>query len=398
MMHKCCDGIFQILNKAIVFKKKDTPVTPSYKNVTTRNMKKAYSKNSLNTPSTSPPNSETKAASIFRTTTQHYFADLKPKTLAHYLQEDPVTSLLMQPTQETFGLFSDVESNSSEIEVQQLSKNNNLNRRNSLDINPYKLPNDLELKLKCLDRKNPKTTISTRRPPTQQREEDANRSSDLKAVCNDILKNLKDTGSLDTILALHKPSKIDQINYRSPHYKMNARGKFCEKVAKSHPFSVLIDIICKFIGGQAALELYSGTGFLAKLLDLREIKIFATDTYPSNCKQTWLYYKVKTQDAVAAVKTHSNAGVLIINWHANKRSDAADALLEFKGDKLVCIGESGTSFFGLKRCCADDRFFEILERDWDKDSNWEKQKKEDSTVDILKCLGMGESLYFFTRK
>lgn len=78
---------------------------------------------------------------------------------------------------------------------------------------------------------------------------------------------------------------------------------------------------------------------------------------------------VEVLPACAAIQKYPSE-VLYLSWPTYNHSWAQEALVEFKGDWLVYVGEEPGG------CCADESFFEVLEKEWtekpfcDEQHNW----------------------------
>ena len=73
-----------------------------------------------------------------------------------------------------------------------------------------------------------------------------------------------------------------------------------------------------------------------------------------------IYYPVESLSAVDAVKKYQTETLLTI-WPSYDDSYAFDALTEFKGKRVVYVGE------GSGGCTADDNFHNLLSEKWNLD-------------------------------
>jgi hypothetical protein len=69
------------------------------------------------------------------------------------------------------------------------------------------------------------------------------------------------------------------------------------------------------------------------------------------------YFPLNRSDTIRAVKDHPGRALMLC-WPNYSHPWAAQALTAYKGDLLIYIGE------GEGGCCADDDFFELLDRNW----------------------------------
>lgn len=112
-----------------------------------------------------------------------------------------------------------------------------------------------------------------------------------------------------------------------------------------------------FIGEGNALEVCGGLGFISYLLASNGIDIVCTDKMVSH-HQSWqsTWYPVIKMDAVEAVQTYRR-DCLICSWAPLYSTFLWDCIKEFKGDKMIIIGENQGG-------CTGNPGYDELSLDW----------------------------------
>ena len=141
------------------------------------------------------------------------------------------------------------------------------------------------------------------------------------------------------------------------------------KISWSIPTIKAVNEIYEFVNNSGELpnnnrilEVGAGTGLWSRLLNLKGVNVKATDigsvgNYFNYDNKTSIFYPIEFINGVEAVKEYSDYNVLFMSW-PSMNALAHDTLKDFKGDKLIYIGE------GQGGCTADDNFFELLDRQW----------------------------------
>jgi hypothetical protein len=162
-------------------------------------------------------------------------------------------------------------------------------------------------------------------------------------------------------------------------------GFFRSNFSFAIPSILAVKEICAFAGSEQILEVGSGLGLWASLIQLNGGKIIPTDSFTTNgTVPEKTFIPVIEIDAVKAVEEFPSS-VLMLCWPTLGKRFAANSLEAFKGDKLVYIGE------GADGCCADYRFFEILDKEWECDYR-------NMMISIPSWHHIYDNLYFYTRK
>lgn len=153
-----------------------------------------------------------------------------------------------------------------------------------------------------------------------------------------------------------------------------------------------IELLRKFA---PILELGSGTGYWAYELRKAGVEIVATDPYPVTRKvegserkkhnrysfqRTWT--NIEMLDGIQAIRRYPQYRTLMLVWPNYNHSWAANALSWFKGEHVIYVGGGGGGR------TADDRFHQLLERDW-------SQIEE---VAIPQFYGLHDRLMIFKRR
>lgn len=153
---------------------------------------------------------------------------------------------------------------------------------------------------------------------------------------------------------------IDGLTYkRNTKQNYIDRYFFTNNLSWAIPTIHAIKSIVEFADSDQILEIACGLGLWAGMIEACGGNIITSDPFTShNTSQDKCFLSnVHLLDAVTAVKTFET-NVLFVCWPSYDSSYAHDALKEFKGNKLVYIGE------GYSGCTADDNFHELLQREW----------------------------------
>ncbi len=160
------------------------------------------------------------------------------------------------------------------------------------------------------------------------------------------------------------------------------RSSFTSNFSWAIPSISAIHKICEFAADQPILEVGSGLGLWAGLIQARGGKIIPTDsftTHGTSMDRTFIH--VQQMDGVSAVK-NIQTPVLFMCWPGYRDPMAENALRTFTGDKFIFVGE------GHDGCTATEEFFDLLYKDW--------EYVEDS--EIPSWGGIYDSLSFYIRK
>lgn len=171
---------------------------------------------------------------------------------------------------------------------------------------------------------------------------------------------------------------------RSFHQEWSRRDAFVKTYSWAVPSPEAITAIAEFVGSSRVVEMNSGRGLWAHLLQHAGVNIIATDINSS--LSTLTFTQVQPVEATAAIQQYLEPnGVIMTCWPDYCMSYATDALkwaLEnSRVTKVIYIGEWGG-------CTGDDELHEILEREF----------TQVARIDIPQWYGIHDSLYLFQKK
>lgn len=180
-----------------------------------------------------------------------------------------------------------------------------------------------------------------------------------------------------------KLEKFFQIQDSYSKTAFFARDAFVENFSWAVPSTKAIQEICNFAAGELILEVGAGNCFWAFLIRKNGQRIVASDdlsSLGSTTDNSFIpeMFVMNGVDAIQRFQTN----VLFMCWPGFEDPMAANCLRAFTGNKFIYIGE------GRDGCTADDEFFDLLEKDWNKVGH----------VDIPTWVGIHDSLSFYERK
>lgn len=137
------------------------------------------------------------------------------------------------------------------------------------------------------------------------------------------------------------------------------------------------EAISEIVKYSPIIEIGAGNGYWANLIEQAGGSIKPTDIKP------WenLWTKVEPLSECDAVQKYNEINTLMTCWPPYNSPMAHNALLEFKGDTVVYIGE-------YEGCTADHSFHSLLEKDF----------FSHKIIDIPKYYGIHDCLMVFKRK
>jgi hypothetical protein len=151
------------------------------------------------------------------------------------------------------------------------------------------------------------------------------------------------------------------INTISNEVPFELGDQFRRKFSYAIPDKNTIEALCYFIEEDIILEIGAGRGLWSFLLQEKCKNVIPTDNYIFEVKMLSFdntFTKIIKMDSVQAVKTFIEANILMSIWPLYLDPMLSNAVKEFKGDKIIFIGESRGG------CTGDDEFFEIMMNDW----------------------------------
>ena len=153
--------------------------------------------------------------------------------------------------------------------------------------------------------------------------------------------------------------------------RFEQRYAFTNRYTWALPTWGVISKIAAFVGDARVLEVAAGSGLWAALLKAQGVDIVATDRQPWQQERVidgkqftgaypWDgYLDVKRQYALSAVKQYRDCDALMLCWPTYDTSLAYRATREFRGSKLIYVGESDGG------CTGDDDFHALLRDKWE---------------------------------
>lgn len=208
---------------------------------------------------------------------------------------------------------------------------------------------------------------------------DLNPTPPTKEKFKEFVEYLKQKGLTEELI-----EEVFNDRHQLQFYKRNF---FTNNYSWSIPSKTAINEIINFVGNDAILEIASGHGVWAKLLQEANVNIKPTDYISSPKRKNYTLnkaYDIDIEDLSAndAIQKYKNFNVLMMSWPPYNEPMAHQALQNFNGNKLIFIGE------GKGGCTGDDNFFKELNQNW----NLIKE------VDIPQWPRIHDYLYLYHRK
>ena len=121
--------------------------------------------------------------------------------------------------------------------------------------------------------------------------------------------------------------------------------------------------LAKMLDGRGVLEVGAGSGYWAWQLSQAGVDVLAWEPRIGGVDNQHVgvvepYHPLVREGAAGDIGAHSDRALMLI-WPTYAAPWAGEALAAHRGDTLVYAGE------GAGGCCADDDFFEALDRDWE---------------------------------
>ncbi|MFD8866065.1 hypothetical protein ACFV1F_17100 [Streptomyces sp. NPDC059590] len=148
--------------------------------------------------------------------------------------------------------------------------------------------------------------------------------------------------------------------------KLDQLGATRHHLASRYAWSIIspgdVAWMLRQLDGRALIEIGAGTGYWAWQLEQAGVDVAAYDPHPPAEDNTYCKagpYTAVLQDDATAVKHHQDRALLMV-WPPYGGEHARHALSLYTGDLLLYAGEAWGG------CTADDEFYELLGREWDK--------------------------------
>lgn len=189
----------------------------------------------------------------------------------------------------------------------------------------------------------------------------------------DYLFEIFGTSDLNSIYAI-----LDFIGPSGFLGKSNAESftikqAFGREICWAIPSKVVIKQLSDFIGSSKCLEVCSGRGLWAKLLQLSGSHVTATDSFASDLNMK-TFTEVEKLNAIAAVEKYHDHDILMVCW----AHIPFEIPQNFKGNKIIFIGEED----GCTSNPPDERFW----------------KKTNTHIDYKPMIGLYDMCLIFERK
>lgn len=156
------------------------------------------------------------------------------------------------------------------------------------------------------------------------------------------------------------------------------------KLARTFAWAVPSDeALAGVVARSPIVEVCAGTGYWAALLRNLGADVVATDVKPGQNDWTGRRWtRVEKMSATLAAEAHSDRTLLIV-WPPYERDDASlDALLAYRGDRVIYVGEGGGG------CTGSKGFHEELDERW----------RIDDEVQLPRWPGIRDSLVEYVRR
>ena len=146
------------------------------------------------------------------------------------------------------------------------------------------------------------------------------------------------------------------------------RSKFTKNYGWAIPSKEAIEGIKKFVGNNKVIEVGSGLGLWAKLLQDAGVHVTATDLSLNPLSEegkgnryidtTNTFTDVEEIGNIDAIEKYRDHSALLMVWPPYDDPMADESLKAFQGDKLIFIGE------GQGGCTGGEGFFCTLANEW----------------------------------
>lgn len=165
------------------------------------------------------------------------------------------------------------------------------------------------------------------------------------------------------------------------------RDYFINNYGWSVPVQSAITKLKGFVGDNTVLSVGSGYGLWSKLLQDAGINVVATTLAPEEGdvqmpRKDHSFTDVENLSHSDAINKYPQANVLMMSWPPYSDPMAYESLKNFRGNKLIYIGE------GYGGCTGCDDFHNLLENKW----------KDVGVLDIPQWQGIHDDLRLFVRQ
>jgi hypothetical protein len=169
------------------------------------------------------------------------------------------------------------------------------------------------------------------------------------------------------------------------------RDYFVSNYGWSVPTEDITTKLAQFIGNDTVLEVGSGYGLWSKLLNDMGVNTIATTRRSDNEQDAThmpqkdrSFTDVENIKNLDAVEKYPQANVLMMSWPPYNDAMAYQTLKNFKGNKIIYIGE------GSGGCTGCDRFHNLLNKEW-------KEVYDFDVEDLPQWAGLHDAVYLYVR-
>ena len=198
-------------------------------------------------------------------------------------------------------------------------------------------------------------------------------------------KSYGDEEALKIIESIKQHEQTKDTYWNNTMKDYYRRKAFINEFGWSVPTQKAIEEIKQFTGTDTVLEVGSGFGLWAHLLQQSGVQVIPTDAFVPMDKlhdpQTHSFTQVEKLKALDAVSQYATSNTLMLVWPLYDDPMAYMALKNFKGNKVIYIGESGGG------CTGDDNFCKLLNEEW----------KIVKHIDIPQWKDIHDQIYLYTR-
>jgi hypothetical protein len=188
----------------------------------------------------------------------------------------------------------------------------------------------------------------------------------------------------DVRVLLNKLEAGEVGSEEEAHRKLYTRWGFVRKFGFTIPSREALKLVARF---SPLLEVGAGSGYWAHELAREGADVLATDPKPipaGGVQKRYGFFhpwhSVVKLSGRRAVRLHPDR-TLLLCWPSYNEPWAAETLGAYRGDRLVYVGE-------WNGCCADDSFFDLLDREWE----------EVESLPLPHWFGIHDNLWVLRRK
>jgi hypothetical protein len=200
------------------------------------------------------------------------------------------------------------------------------------------------------------------------------------------VKETAANSAMETLIKTARASRSSSPLFARASY-WEKRSHMVRQFAWAVPCPKTLDVIAKHAGDLQVLEIGSGRGLWAALLQARGVDVMPTDMNVTRTDGQQditvdTYTHVHELSHTEALERFPDCHALMLVWPPYNEPMAAEALSRFKGDMLIYVGEDSWG------CTGDKAFHEDLAENWECVENFYELQSWD---------GIHDSLYIYRR-